>query len=478
MSTRKALAFSFVDRYSGLVIHTVTAIVIARLLTPGDIGVYSIAMVLVGFVGTFRDLGAGQYLVQKQRVTQEDLRAVWAVQLALGLFFGAFFAIASFPVASFYREPRIQAILWVVSVNFAITPVMAFQNAWLVREMRFGALASVRFSSAVATAVAAIGLAWNGIGPISLAWGNLAGTVAGIIIYAVFAYAKLPWRPNVTGLKDVISFGGKMTLLSLITSVSSGIAEMFLGRLQGMHETGLYSRARGIVTVFDELVTVAVGAVARPYFAKELRLGRELKTPFLHASALITALGWSFYGSLAVLAYPTIRLLYGDQWDQAVDPARWLAIASLFLVACSGCLAPLLALGALTGVLRIAALAMCVNAALAGVGSYLGLLPLTQLLIIVAAVTAILWLNLAQREIGFEWSELFGIYGRSAVVAVATVVIPLATTLYLGWRSPSIVLTLAIAVPGGAAAFIAASCAVKHPIWSEILNVLTAARAR
>jgi len=269
-----------------------------------------------------------------------------------------------------------------------------------------------------------------------------------------------------------------MTLLSLIRSINYGMSEMFLGRLQGMHDTGLYSRARGIVSVFDDIVTAAVNTVAMPYFARELRLGRDVKGPFLHASALVTVLGWSFYGSLAVLAYPTIRFLYGDQWDEAVDPARWLAIGSLFLVTSSVCLAPLLALGALTPLVRVSLIVFGVNAVMASLGAYLGLLMLAKILIIVCAIQMTLWLRLGHHFVGFDWGDLLRIYGRSAVVAIATTSIPLVTVLYFGWRSPSVVLTLSIAVPGGLAAFLAASCAVAHPIWAEILNALKAIRAR
>ena len=60
MSTRQTLVFSFLDRYSGLVIHILSAMVIARLLTPAETGVYSVVMVLLGFVAVFRDFGAGQ----------------------------------------------------------------------------------------------------------------------------------------------------------------------------------------------------------------------------------------------------------------------------------------------------------------------------------------------------------------------------------------------------------------------------------
>ncbi|TAM43293.1 MAG: hypothetical protein EPN61_08505 [Burkholderiaceae bacterium] len=81
MSTRKSLVFSFLDRYASLAISIVSSMVIARLLTPTEIGVFSVTMVRLMFVSTVRDLGAGQYLIQEKELTTERIRAVWAVQL-------------------------------------------------------------------------------------------------------------------------------------------------------------------------------------------------------------------------------------------------------------------------------------------------------------------------------------------------------------------------------------------------------------
>jgi len=58
--------------------------VVARLLSPSEIGVYSVTMVLLGFVATFRDLGAGQYLVQQKELTEERIRATWSVAYSCG----------------------------------------------------------------------------------------------------------------------------------------------------------------------------------------------------------------------------------------------------------------------------------------------------------------------------------------------------------------------------------------------------------
>ena len=110
MTTRRALVFSFLDRYASLLIAVASSMVIARLLTPAEIGVFSITMVLLMFVSAVRDMGAGQYLIQEKNLTIERIRAVWAVQLGLGVALACLVLLVSYPVAIFYDEPRMRDI--------------------------------------------------------------------------------------------------------------------------------------------------------------------------------------------------------------------------------------------------------------------------------------------------------------------------------------------------------------------------------
>lgn len=476
MSTRKAFAFSFVDRYAGLVIHVASAMFIARLLTPNEIGVYSLTMVLVGFIATFRDLGAGQYLVQKKDLTTEHIRATWAVQLGLGILFASIIAGASIPVARFYEEPRMTTIMLVLAFNFAITPFQALPYAWLTRGMKFDILATIRVTGALAQAACAITLAWNGVGPISLAWANLAATIAGIALAAMIVGGSLPWIPRFVGVRQVVSFGGRITAVAFFNTIRNASPELFLGKLQGMTETGLFSRGHGLVTMFERLIMDAVNAVAFPLFAKQLREDQDVTSLFLRAAALITALGWSFLACLGILAFPVIRLLYGMQWDEAVDPTRWLAAAMILAVPVYVCLAPMLATGAVSQVLRVAALSTCVSVACSGIGAYFGLLTLSQLLVPAAAISSVLWLYAAKDHVKFSWTKIFQTLGKSAVIAMAAAGVPLIVSIVMGWRSSDILVTLLIAVPGAAAGFCVAACMTRHAIWDEITRAVALLR--
>ena len=69
MSTHKAIVFSFLDRYASLGLGIVSSMIIARILTPAEIGTFSVTMVLLAFLSTVRDFGAGEYLVQEKDLT-------------------------------------------------------------------------------------------------------------------------------------------------------------------------------------------------------------------------------------------------------------------------------------------------------------------------------------------------------------------------------------------------------------------------
>lgn len=470
MSTRKALALSFLDRYSGLVIHTASSMVIARLLTPSEIGIYSVTMVLLGFIATFRDLGAGQYLVQNQSLSEEKMRATWSVQLALGVFLALVVLAAAVPAAEFYGERQIIDIMLVLTLNFAITPFLAYPNAWLVREMRFGSIAAVRFFGALVHGTSAIAMACLGYGPVSLAWANALTTVASIVAIWAIARPRLPWRLNGRGISDVVSFGGKLTATSLMNTLSGGAPELLLGKVHSMVEAGLFSRGQGLVTMFQRLVMDAVNSVALPYFARQSRESGNVGASFMVAMELITGLGWAFFSGIALMAYPAVRILYGTQWDDAVDPARWLAVACAFSIPAAICPPALIAIGAVNDVLKATLLSTLVAVAATVLGTFLGLLALSKCLIVSGMLASVIWIMTARKHIDFAIGPMLIIWGKSMLVALGASVASAIVILNWGWRSSDLLVPVLLAGIGGALGALLLAWATKHHLWLEIFR--------
>ena len=470
MSTRRALAFSFLDRYAGLLLSIGSSMVIARLLTPSQIGVFSVTVVLLQFVSSLRDMGAGQYLVQARELTSERVRAAWTVQLGMGVFFALLVLVAARPVAQFYREPVMLQMMLLLALNFAISPFGSITYAFLMRDMAFGKLAVLRFLSGLAGAIVSISLAWQGWGPISLAYGSLAATVTNALCAQLFRPPGLPWFPGGwSAVREVLSFGSKISATTIVNNACFSSPELALGRLQTMTDVGLFSRANGLVSMFNKLVMDAVNSVVMTVFAKDARAGIDPRPGFLRAISYITAIGWFFSGMVGLYAPAIIHLLYGDQWQAATPLARSLSAGIAIGLIAALCPTALTALGQVRGVLVITIWVAIIYSALMVSGAWLGIEWMGAAFIVANICGVAMWLRLAKLTIGFTLSELGVVLCRSFAVA-ATGLAP-AVALYLlagSHRDTNSVLLLASLLGSVAAAW--ASFHFCHPLASEIRN--------
>lgn len=469
MSTRKSLVFSFLDRYASLAISVGSSMLIARLLTPAEIGVFSVTMVLLVFVSTFRDMGAGQYLVQEKELTTQRIRAVWTVQLGLGLALACLVLMASYPVSLFYNEPRMFNILLVVAFNYAINPFGSLTYAWLMREMRFESVALMRFTAALVGALVSAWLAWQNYGPISLAFGSLASTITNALIATYFRPKSFPWLPGISEIRRVLVFGSKLTASSIVSIVGSSAPELMLGKLQNLAAVGFYSRAAGLLEMFHRLFVEAVAVVCLPWFSAKSRENGSFAEPFLKATAYITAIGWSFCLAVLCLAFPIIRVLYGDQWDQSVDLVRVLSVATALGVPAALCKTALLSTGAVSAIARASVQSALQTVLLVALGASHGLMMLAFAMVISASITSLIWLRTTLKHLAFPFGGLLHMLIKSAAVALMSAIGPSAALWIYGPATNLYLYPLLIGGFGGLIGFIAGVTAFKHPLQEEIM---------
>jgi len=473
MSTRRSLLFSFLDRYASLVVTIVSSMAIARLLTPAEIGVFSVTVVLLSFVHTVRDMGAGQYLVQEKELTTERIRAVWAVQLGLGLVLASLVLLASYPVALFYDEPRMRNVMLVVALTYAINPFGSLTYAWLTREMRFDSISLMRFLSVLSGSLVSTWLAWQNLGPISLAWGALTTTVVNALVAVYFRPKFFPWLPGLSEIKRVFSFGSKVTAGMLVSDMANSAPELFLGKLQSLTAAGLYSRAFGLVMMFYRLFVDAVAVVCMPWFASQSRAQGDFVKPFLKATAYVTVLGWSFCIAVVCLAQPIVRLLYGSQWDQSVDLARLLALAIAMNVPTALCGTALMAAGAASTIARVTVIASLQAIVFAAVGASQGLLGLGVAMIFSTAVSSAVWLRATAGQIGLPLLGMLSIMLQSGLVALMAGLGPAMALWLYGPYPEAIMAPLVVGGVGAIFGFVSGVKVFNHPLAAEFEPLLS-----
>jgi len=137
MSTvRRAVFFSAATRYGMTLIGLVTTMVIARLLTPAEIGTFAIASAIVMVMSEFRLLGAGVYLVRESELTDEKIRSANGLTVLISWGMGLIIWLIAPSIADLYELASIEVIFKILSVSFFLAPAISIPSALLTREFR------------------------------------------------------------------------------------------------------------------------------------------------------------------------------------------------------------------------------------------------------------------------------------------------------------------------------------------------------
>ncbi len=317
MQLRRSVLITLLSSNSSTLVMFGVSVVMARLLSPAEIGVFSVAVVFINIVAVFRDFGIGSYLVREEHLTPAKVRSALGLVLcaswllAIGLYFG------SAPVAAFYGQSGIADVMRVLTLSFLLVPYAAVLSALLMRDMAAGKNAFVNAVSTLVFAGTCLGLAWLGFSYMAMAWANVANLLTNIICFLYVRPKGYVLVPLFSGWRHPMKFGTGAILGNLITTINQSIPDLVLGKVAGVRDVGLYSRANGLVGIFQQVAGPAVNYNALPFIAKNYHAKVPLGPMLATSSSYLTGLAWPAYIVAAVFAKELIEVLYGPQWLEA-----------------------------------------------------------------------------------------------------------------------------------------------------------------
>jgi len=433
-SIRRALAFSFAERYLLLAIGLGSNMAIARLLTPEAIGIYSVSLAVIGIAQVLRDFGVANYLIQERELSDAHVRTAFGITLALGATMFSVVFLATPLIARLYGEPAMLATLRVCALNFLTLPFCTISLTLLRREMAFKRLAVVNLLAAASGAGVSVGLAYLGHGVISLAIGSVAmNVVTGACAWLARQQRKL-LLPGFSEWRSVMRFGAQNSLAGIVTSVSMDINDIAVGKLMGFEPVAILSRAQGLMNLFHRDLMQAIRNVAYPAYAQASRDGQPLEALYISSVTNVTAIAWPFYGFASLYALEVLRLLFGPQWDAATPlvPLFCLAGAVAAIANLAGSL--IMAAGRIDLVTKVELIFQPLRALLIVVVAVL--LKSLAACAVALVVALILQVPLLYRVKGQclpnDYRALFANLLSSAKVALLALALPAAVALYAG----------------------------------------------
>lgn len=304
------------------------SLIVARLLSPHEIGAYSIALAAVVIAQTLRSAGVNMFLVAAPELDPARIRTALGLAMLASFVFGALiFAIAPL-IADFYRAPVIADVLRIVCVTYLLAPYQVLGHGLLTRALRFKAILVATLAGSVAGAVTAVTLALHGWGSLSMAYAALVTGVVGLGVLIASRPPGFVLRPALGHWRTISAFTGWVLGGGLLSQFGPRLNELFVGRALGIAPAALLDRAEMLPRMLWNYVAPPVLSILSPLVAHELRSGFDAHGSLLLRMRLFGCIFSPILIGIATQAAPMLIGLYGWQWQASIAPAPWLCVAA------------------------------------------------------------------------------------------------------------------------------------------------------
>lgn len=309
-------------------VQLVTTAILARLLVPADFGLVGMVAVITGFIVLFRDLGLSQATVQRATLRQEEVSALFWINVGVSAGLGLLTIGLAPLVAWFYGEPRTAGITAALAIGFLFGGIAVQHQALLDRQMRFGARSSVDLLSLIAGSVAALVAAALGAGY----WSLVVMTLVTALTLAAGLWFACGWRPGrpawTPGVRSMLGFGGHLTGFQIINYIARNIDNVLIGRVWGAQPLGLYSRAYQLLMLPSRQVNAPVAAVAIPSLSRLVDQPDRYRAAYLRLLEKVSLLTMPAAALMVATSDWIVRVVLGPGWEGAAAIFAWLGIAA------------------------------------------------------------------------------------------------------------------------------------------------------
>lgn len=317
------------QRFGVMIVSFICNLVLARLLTPSDFGAIGMLLFFVSMANVFVDSGFGSALIQRQDNTSITYSTIFILNILISIILYFVLYLSASYIAFFYNTPLLTNLLRVEGLVLIGNALSIVQTSILRKQMDFRRLAIANLFGNIVGSVVAIVLAYMGFG----VWSLVVRILCVAYITSIFLWRVSEWVPSIHFdfkiVKKLFSFGGHMLLSSGLSTLSTNLQTIIIGKLFHQRILGLYTQAKGLRNVVADSLQGVIGQVLFPDYAS-LKDDEKILQKLNRSFYIITFFTTALLTLLFIIGEPLVRFLYSDKWLDAVPYFQILCIGGVF----------------------------------------------------------------------------------------------------------------------------------------------------
>ena len=299
-------------------INFVALIVMSRLVSPSDYGIYGIMMLFIAVTETLIDSGFGGALVQKKHIHQEDINTLFIFNVLISLVAYAILFVFSPLIEEFYQIENLSIYFRVIGLTLLFYALSVLQVSLYNRNLEFKKSALINTASYLLAATIGILLAYYGLGIWALIVQLLLSSVFLAVFYWFYNPITIGVRFSTKSFLSLWKFGINTVGANILQTIVNNVTTSIIPKIGTSMESGLYFQANRVSNLPTSILTQCVDKGVFPILSRELNennlinKARSLNRTFL---SLVIPL----FPIISMLSYPIVMILLGREWSGAVQ---------------------------------------------------------------------------------------------------------------------------------------------------------------
>ncbi len=302
---------------------------LARLLTPADFGLFSLAAITLGISEALTQTGVNLTILQSKHSVKYFLNTAWVIAIVRGFVIGTVMILLGLGMSRIFNQPQ---LLTLISVTAFIPVIKGFINPYIVilhKEMFFFQDALYRFSFLLVEIILSILFGFLLQSPFALAFGMIGSGLFEVAISFIFFKQKPVFQYIPSSARQIFNNTKWISVSSLLNYLSEHVDDFLIGRLTSTHDLGIYHNAYSLTHKVNYQISKSVHHGTIPIFTKITNNISRLKKAFI--KSFLGTIGVIIFFSAPLLIAPEliVNLLLGPQWLGAVSLITPLVLAGI-----------------------------------------------------------------------------------------------------------------------------------------------------
>ncbi len=323
----RSLLWVVSEKGSITAISLISVALLARQLSPGEMGVAAVGLTLVQILIALIGGPLHDAVVQRRDCQPIDIATAFWLATGCGVAFAALGFVCAPALGHAFGDPRIGQVYAWMGLSLIAAGAEAGLAAPLRRALHFRPIATCAMVSRCIAATVAVGMAFAGYGVWSLVAQQLVAVSVGAMLLA-FAVPALPgFRFSRASARWQLRYILPTLGAAMLFNLQARIVILFVGQVFGATVLGYVHVAQRVVQAFSDFASAASYQLVLPLMARHQGDSGALASGFRRATGLFTAAVLPLLVGIAVVAPDVIGIAFGAAWQPAILPLQLLALS-------------------------------------------------------------------------------------------------------------------------------------------------------